>query len=156
MFHIVTRHILHRITDWNYTRTYKKSFTQSIISSIYPPSNRSKKNLHSGSPYFRDSFILSISAKELVQNVLDGKSEIILGKSRFRSARSASISGLFAWSVGPYDLGLTLNEIFQISGRIIFLNPSISLGHCAWIWLSKMGWLIRLKWTNHWPNSNLP
>jgi hypothetical protein len=61
-----------------YKTNTPKSFTQSIISSIYPPSNRSKKNLHSGSPDFRDSFILSISAKELVQNVLDGKSEIIL------------------------------------------------------------------------------
>ena len=36
------------------------------------------------------------TAKELVQNVLDGKSEIILGKSLFRPAQSASISGLFA------------------------------------------------------------
>ena len=60
--------------------TFAKSFTQSIISSIYPPSNRSKKSPHSASSDFRDSFILSISAKELVQNVLDGKSEIILGK----------------------------------------------------------------------------
>ena len=59
-----------------YAQNTPKSFIQKVTSGFFSKKN---SNRDADSSFLQESIILSITAKDLISNVLDAKSDIILG-----------------------------------------------------------------------------